>query len=142
MITDELIKAVKTEAALLRKHGKPEELANINFGDLDPFNAQMCIYGMATGDCFSPRALELFEKCAIPFSQSNVDFVAPNLNSFCNVEIKDSTREYYEGSLTDEEIKAASRDNYSAVEFYIAQEGANLIELTNFLSGQSNTLNL
>lgn len=133
MITDELIHAVKTEAALLRKHGEPEELAQINFGDLDPFNAQCCIYGMATGDCFSERAMDLFEKCAIPFSKSNVDFEKPEINSFCEVKAVD-----------DDLTKSQSRgyQGYSAIEFYITQEGANLIELTNFLSGQSKTLNL
>lgn len=52
------------EIKALKKHAKPEELANLNFETFNPEWAENCIYGQMTGFCFGLRASELIGKCA------------------------------------------------------------------------------
>lgn len=55
---------VKKEAKNLKKFATKKELGRLNFSELDPASIEHCIYGQATGNCFSKRALILMEKCA------------------------------------------------------------------------------
>lgn len=58
-----LVDLVKEEAAKLREALKPSEAAKLDFSTLNPIHTNRCIYGQATGDCFSKRANNLILKC-------------------------------------------------------------------------------
>lgn len=59
-----LIDLVKEEAAKLREALTVEEAFNLDFETLEPDRPKLCIYGQATGDCYSERAAFLIRKCA------------------------------------------------------------------------------
>ena len=63
MRTDILKKRVIAEATLLKANALPEELAKLNFAELDGSNKTKCIYGQMTNHCESRRATELIEQC-------------------------------------------------------------------------------
>lgn len=58
-----LIDLVKEEAAKLREALKPSEAAKLDFSELDGESKFRCIYGQATGNCESGRAITLIKKC-------------------------------------------------------------------------------
>lgn len=55
---------VKTEAKNLRKFATKEELDKLIQEDFNPRHSDNCIYGLLTGNCDSPRAIELIKSCA------------------------------------------------------------------------------
>lgn len=59
-----MIEQVVIEATNLKKFATPEELAKLDFEDLDPCQRDRCIYGLMTTDCLCDRATELIKKCA------------------------------------------------------------------------------
>lgn len=58
---------VSAEAKALRLHATKEEINKLDFDYLDPHSASRCIYGQMTGNCISPRAVELIRKCCRSF---------------------------------------------------------------------------
>ena len=60
-MTEQLNDLVKDEARKLKKNAKKGELRKLSFRKLAPTSAVGCIYGQATGSCFSRRATELIE---------------------------------------------------------------------------------
>jgi len=56
---------VKKEADLLRKNATKEELNKLDIETLDPELSSVCIYGQMTENCYSGRAKELMEACAV-----------------------------------------------------------------------------
>ena len=59
MTRQELIEAVKVEAANLKKYATKEELDNLDFNTFNPSSSNLCIYGQMTGRCWSRRSHEL-----------------------------------------------------------------------------------
>src|SRR6478609_11271758 len=52
------------EATALRENLTQREVDNLNYENLSGSGIKSCIYGQATGNCYSGRALELILKCA------------------------------------------------------------------------------
>jgi hypothetical protein len=114
MINQKLKKAVVKEALLLRKHATQEEKRNLKINKLDGQSGVNCIYGLMTGWCSSSRAVELLNKCAIPFSFSHNVYTPTTKRKFTN------------------DINGF-RSFYSPIEFYICQKGAKIEDLVNLI---------
>ncbi len=110
-IPQKLKKAVVAEALLLRKHATKEEINRLRLDTINGFNSNSCIYGQMTAtSCNSERAVELLNRCANPFSSSNI-VVRPKIDY----------------SNFDDRIGYANV--YSAIEVYICQPGAKISDL-------------
>ena len=120
MITNKLKELVKQEAENLKKYALKKELKRLDFSNLYPQSYRACIYGQMTGDCYSKRAAELLNKCAQPYSGKVQKYLSPENKKFKDGFIR----------------------NFSPIEFYIAQDGAESEALINFLKGKSETLEL
>ena len=92
----QLITLVRNEAEKLRTLLDSSEQRLLKAQRVDPDERHLCIYGLATGDCRSPRALELLDKCAVPYSRlvvkyrpvpANRDFKSAILNVFSAIEV-------------------------------------------------------
>lgn len=121
MITKELKELVKQEADNLIIHATLEERNRLDFETMIAKHSDNCIYGQMTGHCFNERALELLEKCTVPFSVFATEFIEPSNDNF---------------------IRSLSRD-FSPIEFFICQKnGGKNKNLINYLKGNSTTLKL
>ncbi len=116
-ITKELKKLVVQEALKLRKYAKKSERAKLNFWYLDSHSTLSCIYGQMTGNCHSPRAVQLLNKCTVPYSKE----------VFCN-----NKYDYYRKSDQKEFIRSDIRD-FSPIEYYISLPGAKKEDLINLI---------
>lgn len=125
MITTELKELVKQEADLLKQYATKEELAELDFSELFPTQINLCIYGQMTGFCFSTRATELIKKCAKPFSKDPQTY--------------DSL---VDGSFKNAQSGYGGRLDYTAIEFYICQDGAKNANLIAYLKGETQNLEL
>lgn len=115
---EQLKEDVRKEAEALRIHATKEELSRLDIEMLDPSNIYLCVYGMCTGNCESPRASELIKKCAPIFisSESDPDYMK-TVTEF---------RGYH----------------WSPIEYYIGYPEANNTNLITFLRGETETLEL
>lgn len=126
-MTEELNDLVKDEARKLKKNAKKGELRKLSFRKLEPTSAIGCIYGQATGSCFSTRATELIEAgCKRVYNR------ADGLYGVNAAELNGSP-------------KKADRNNYwSPIEVFIAKAGnrlnGNNKVLIDFLKGKTKTL--
>ena|SRR5438445_745572 len=64
--TVQIKRAVLKECKLLKKYLTDEEKDRLSYNLFNPSSIGNCIYGMATGSCFSDRAIELKRFCAKP----------------------------------------------------------------------------
>lgn len=60
----QLQRLVRHEAKALRRNATEQEKGKLNAAKLIVDSRMSCIYGQMTGNCDSPRAIELIEKCA------------------------------------------------------------------------------
>lgn len=65
------IKEVVREIEFLKTELTVEEKGKLNFYTLKPLSEKHCIYGQATGNCESPRAIDLKEKGKIKLNRVN-----------------------------------------------------------------------
>jgi len=129
---EQLKEDVRKEAEALKIHATKEELNNLNYKLLDPYNHARCIYGMATGSCINQRAAYLVDKCAIRYFEDwadNADELDEQVTDKPNnsIELRTSESEYYP---------------YSAIEAYIALPEAQNASLVSYLRGETDTLEL
>jgi len=117
MITTELKALVLDEAKKIKEFATPEEIQRLDPRLILPYNGSMCIYGQMTGDCFSDRAIELLNKCAIPYSDGISEFVYTDDDRFAD------------GS-------SGILRAYSPIECYIADEEAYKLNLARFIKGE------
>ena len=68
---EELIRLVKIEAEKLKQFTTENERSKLNFEKINADERHRCIYGQMTNDCFSPRSIELIEKCASKMYEIN-----------------------------------------------------------------------
>ena len=59
----DFLNAVIHEVEQLKIYTTDEEKNMLNYNRLEPKNRYKCIYGMATGSCFSVRASDLILEC-------------------------------------------------------------------------------
>lgn len=64
ILSKKLIKAVEREAKAIRDNATKEEIDNLILDNFDGDEFTRCVYGLLTGDCRSPRAIELIGQCA------------------------------------------------------------------------------
>lgn len=129
MKTKELKALVREEAARLREYATPEELSRLDFDQFAPTIPTMCIYGQTTGDCFSPRATTLLNKCARPFSKAVREY-EPN------------GKKRFDKNVRNLLAVKDGHAYFSPIEFYIAQPDAKNKQLIAYLKGKRNTLPL
>jgi hypothetical protein len=115
---DQLKEDVRKEAEALRVHATQEERGRLDINQLDPANIRMCVYGLCTGNCESPRATNLIIKCAPVYLTSESAFGDMNTTS------------EYKGY------------HYSPIEYYIGLPEAKNANLIAFLRGETETLEL
>lgn len=130
---EQLKEDVMKEAEGLRVHATSEELGHLEAALLRPTDARYCIYGlMCNGDCYSQRAAELIDKCAISHFDMLPDTVE-ELDAFITDKPKDflATR-----------IDQMSNKIYSAIEAYIQLPGSKNANLIAYLRGETETLEL
>lgn len=58
-----LVNLVKKEAAKFKLNATKDEIGNLDFSAFNPRTTHDCIYGLATGHCYSERAASLISKC-------------------------------------------------------------------------------
>lgn len=122
---------VRKEAEALRVHATKEELGRLELDKLQPSNEDYCIFGLMTGNCYSKRAAELIDKCAI----SHFDM------------LPDSMDEVDEYKVDKDEDFITSRiqqrgHTFSAIEAYICLPKARNANLVSYLRGETETLDL
>ena len=135
---EQLKEDVRKEAEALRVHATKEERDKIKMIGFRPQYSDGCIYGMATGDCFSSRASDLIEACCVRYFHNN---------SFTSIK-----HEGFEGivrrvnGVTVSDFKSTRSNTfpeyYSAIEAYILLPGAKNENLISYLRGETETLEL
>lgn len=130
----DLINDVKKEAEALRVHATKEELGRLNFEWLDYSDKKRCIYGLMTKDCFSQRAAELINTCAI----THFDLLPDSVDEIEGY-IVDKPSDFI-GKRTDANV--FSPYTFSAIEAYICLPEAKNANLIAYLRGESETLDL
>lgn len=131
---DDLKSDVKKEAEALRVHATGEELGRLDINRLDPTDKKLCIYGLMTRDCFSPRAADLIDKCAI----SHFDLMPESvdeLNDFFIEKSKDFVEKRSDANIF-------STYTFSAIEAYIYLPEAKNANLIAYLRGETEILDL
>jgi hypothetical protein len=129
---------VRKEAEALKIHATVEELSKLNIEELDPETRTDCIYGGISGDCDSPRAIELISKCACRYI---IDDHLPGIK----YDGFERIAKYINGTkVADLHKKRHGSEfaHYSAIEAYILLPEANNANLISFLRGESETLEL
>lgn len=132
-----LLQLVITEANNLKKFATKEELRNLDFKTLDGDNRNRCIYGQATGSCFSTRADVLIKQCATRVYETTVTkgnaMESARLNGAPVGNrgrlTKDNPLKYYSPI----EMFVEKRENYV---------NGNNVNLIAYLKGEANELNL
>lgn len=81
-ITKKLKRMVVDEALSLRLACTKEEKDRLNYKQLDGSSQENCVYGMLTGYCSTPRAIELFSICAQPYSAFIQWYAKPTITMF------------------------------------------------------------
>lgn len=76
----ELIKFAIKEIINLKKNLRPVEKSRLIFKEFNPNSTSNCIYGLATGYCFSDRAKQLIRRCAPKIINSDSYRNADNQN--------------------------------------------------------------
>ena len=114
---EQLLDDVRKEAEALKVHATKEELGRLNIEDLDPASTIRCYYGLMTGECDSPRASELIQKCTAIY----LDGPPRELDT---VGITSEFHEY----------------RWSPIEYYIGLPDAKNANLIAYLKGETETL--
>jgi hypothetical protein len=133
----QFLEDVAKEAKALKEHAKQDELADLNFDELVPTDFSQCIYGQITGDCNSPRALALIEKCCTKYFVNNMTYIQNNGMS--------AVKESVAGLVAPSNFKSNRgwMINYlSSIEAYIVTPHAKSKNLIAYLKGETNDLKL
>lgn len=134
MITEELKQEVRKEAYELLKNATKEERMHICFDVLLPNTMGGCIYGQMTGNCKSPKAIELLIECAVEF---NYDFLS---EQYSNSGIRFRERfKNFDGMriMNQGELRV-----FSAIEIYILEKDAKSENLIKYLREETTKLEL
>jgi len=123
--------AVRKEASALRENLTDLEKSKLDIKTLDVGNPRCCIYGQATGDCLSPRALDLMDKGCI----FGIDGGFHTKNNIKNVKYFSEEKGYFKN-------KRVMYLVTSPIENYITFEEANNENLISYIKGETNTLEL
>lgn len=111
---------VKQEADNIKLHATELEKSKLLLVRLNPESKRECVYGLMTGNCFSDRASELLNLCAM--------------------ECVDDIEDVFE--IIGKVKYSATRNFFSPLEYYINQKDADNRQLIKYIKGQTDTLTL
>jgi hypothetical protein len=131
---EQLKEDVRKEAEALRVHATKEERERLDFEWLDYSDKRRCIYGLMTKDCYSKRAAELINTCAI----THFDLLPDSVDEI-NGYVVDKPNDFID-KRTDASV--FSRYTFSAIEAYICLPEAKNANLIAFLKGETDNLEL
>lgn len=131
---DDLKSDVKKEAEALQMHATSEERERLCFELLDYSDKRRCVYGLMTGDCFSERAAELINTCAI----THFDLLPESVDEISGY-IVDKPEDFIDKRTS---ASVFSPYTFSAIEAYICLPEAKDANLIAFLRGETNDLDL
>lgn len=114
---EQLKEDVKKEAEALRVHATKDEREKLCLELLDPNHTDFCYYGLMTGECDSPRAIELIGKCTLKFYKQARE-------GFCPAD------------------KGVIANRWSPIELYGTLPEARNANLIAYLRGETETLEL
>jgi hypothetical protein len=63
MTNQTILKHVRAEIENIKLFATKTQIKKLNFDTLNPEHTEKCIYGQMTGDCESPKAHNLIDKC-------------------------------------------------------------------------------
>lgn len=145
MIYDEhqFIWEVINEAVALRQHATRAELASLDFESFDPMWPSSCIYGQATGNCFSTRASQLIVLCCpryfYPAAIKNENALKAIVRNANGTEVPNFKQIRAEGRRS---FHSSETMYYSAIEAYIVMRGAKNGNLIAYLRGETEELDI
>lgn len=131
---EQLKEDVRKEAEALRVHATAKELAWLDIEMLNPKGRHSCIYGMATGDCHSDRAIHLIKKCCVRYFRNEI-FTDIINEGFEDIKQRVNGTKCW---FFRRDRKLTNPKHYSAIEAYILlpeARNANLIAFLMELSG-------
>jgi hypothetical protein len=136
---DQLKEDVRKEAEALRVHATQEERERLDFKLFNPYHYDGCIYGLATRDCHSKRAVQLIELCACRYFKPGVfDDIKQNGVNGIGISVNGVKVENF-GKRANGIGKPS---HFSAIEAYILLPEANNESLIAFLRGETDNLEL
>jgi hypothetical protein len=131
----QFLKDVAHEVRMLKKHATEDEIAKLNIDDLNPRKEKNCIYGLATGHCRSPRAIELIRRCCQRILHTDGQMDTIYKKTFADVK----------GYINGSNPNLISPNNYkylSSIEGYIVLKNAKNENIIKYLKGETKTLTL
>jgi hypothetical protein len=120
-----LKKLVLQEIENLKIYATYEEIGKLDFETFNPVHTKNCIYGQMTGDCFSPRAVELLDLCATPFSHFTSTWDSTEATEF-----RENRNPNKLGNV------------FSTLEYYIDNYSETNEQIIAYLKGDSKTIEL
>lgn len=115
-----LLEKVLIEANNIRHHASKKEKDKLLLNILKPSSRTNCIYSLMCEHYISKRCIELLNSCCEPYSSNYMEYNKPKNKSF---------------------TQDIDRD-YSAIEFYSSQKGANNKDLIEYIKGNINSIEL
>lgn len=132
----QLLELVKKEAKFLRTMLTSTEKDRLNFNRFYACNTEQCIYGLATGNCNSERAMELIlDGCERVYSRDN--------DRELQYQLINGKPYYISGQKNEDNSFITPRiaKFYSPIEVFIAEENeSNNKNLLNYIKGEKKTL--
>lgn len=138
---DQFIWEVINEAIALRQYATKEEREKLCFRLLNSMSQTNCIFGLMTGDCDSPRALELIQKCASRYVV-DCNFTAIKYDGFNR--IKEHINGQYVENLSEKRHNRFTNAEayYATIEAYILLPNAKNENLIAYLRGDIEELDI
>jgi hypothetical protein len=139
-----IIRLVEQEALKLHEHTTYEEKSKLfdalacDMIDGDDF--QNCIYGAMTGNCYNKRAYELVKECndkvlEYDISESDEDAALKSVTQLTNSVKQEMNCSSLEGE------RSPFLPYITPIEWYIAQENANIAYVVNLINRGTKALN-
>ena len=125
-----LVTLVKKEAQKLKKNLTNGEINNLSFENLNSQSRHQCIYGLASGNCYSERAGNLILKCCEKM------YAKETMEDILEVKIN--------GKPTEEIISNREFNHFSPIEIFISfpenDTNGNNELIINYLKGKTDKL--
>lgn len=138
MITKaQFLEDVRAEVVALRENATKEELSELSVGLLSSNDTRKCIYGQMTGDCYSERADALLDKCAVRVMQAGTELSGRVAESSMIANANGPNDGHFKNRSTLDAVTY-----FSALEAYIALQGAKNANVISYLRGETETLEL
>ncbi len=131
---------VMHEIDALKANADENEINKLNFENFDPISPSHCIYGQMTGNCCSPRAKELMDKCCI--RELDLTKIDGDINERDFIEVKEMVNGAYSGRTWRNDGNGRSYYYLSSLEGYIQLGHSKNKGIIAYLKGERKTLSL